>query len=271
MKLTADAQLKIISSIVIGLSILLLYAVAAAPVSAGNNHDWRFNAHSRSIDIDICIRCTSTIPGPPGPQGPSGPPGETGPQGPQGEQGEQGPPGETGPQGPQGEQGEQGPQGETGPQGPQGEQGPPGPQEPVGTENIEDGAVTTPKLADDAVTTEKIADNSITSTMPTDSFMKRVTLLDNADGNALGWNPDGGTFEFEITEPNADFDTSYVSASVTTSRQSGGTLFGFPCTATPKWPAGNAFTVRCGGFFGTAPQDGSELHYIVTSLPAHVS
>jgi hypothetical protein len=53
------------------LSIILLYAVAA-PVSAGNSHDWRFNAHSRNIDIDICIRCTSTIPGPPGPQGPPG-------------------------------------------------------------------------------------------------------------------------------------------------------------------------------------------------------
>jgi hypothetical protein len=29
--------------------------------------------------------------------------------------------------------------------------------------------------------------------------MKRVTLLDNAAGNALGWNPTGGTFEFVIS------------------------------------------------------------------------
>jgi hypothetical protein len=36
-----------------------------------------------------------------------------------------------------------------------------------------------------------IADNSITSTKPAESFMKRVTLIDNAAGNALGWNPDG--------------------------------------------------------------------------------
>jgi hypothetical protein len=69
MKLTADTHHKIIVSIVIGLSIILFYAVAAAPVSASNSHDWRFNAHGRSIDIDICIRCT----GPPGPQGPPGP------------------------------------------------------------------------------------------------------------------------------------------------------------------------------------------------------
>jgi len=125
MKLTTDTHLKITISIIIALPILLLSTVAA-PVSADYSHDWRFNAHSRSIDIDICVRCTSTTPGPPGPQGPPGPPGETGPQG------------------------EQGPQ------------GPPGPQEPVGTEDIEDGAVTTPKLADGAVTTEKIADGSVT-------------------------------------------------------------------------------------------------------------
>ncbi|MGH9952337.1 MAG: hypothetical protein ACRD5J_11960 [Nitrososphaeraceae archaeon] len=58
--------------------------------------------------------------------------------------------------------------------------------------------------------------------------MKRVTLLDNAAGNALGWNPTGGTFEFVISEPNADFDTSYVSASVTASRIGGGSLIGIP-------------------------------------------
>jgi hypothetical protein len=32
-----------------------------------------------------------------------------------------------------------------------------------GTEDLEDGALTTPKLADNAVTTDKVADNSITS------------------------------------------------------------------------------------------------------------
>jgi hypothetical protein len=58
-------------------------------------------------------------------------------------------------------------------------------------------------IADDAITEPKIADNSITSTMPTEPIMKRVTLLDNAAGNAQGWNPDGGTQMFEITEPNA--------------------------------------------------------------------
>ncbi|MGC1134216.1 MAG: hypothetical protein WA941_15425 [Nitrososphaeraceae archaeon] len=223
----------------------MLIPFTPSEVNSSSN-DWRLAAHNRHIDIDICVRCTSTVPGPQGPPGPQGEQGETGPQGPQGEQGPIGP---QGPQGPQGEQGPPSQTGATGPQGsqgPQGPQGPPGPQEPVGTENIEDEAVTTPKLADGAVTTEKIADNSITSTKPSDSFMKRVTLLDNAAGNALGWNPDGGTQVFEISEPNADVDTSYVSASVTTSRIAGGSLVGIPCTAAPKFPAGNEFTVRCG-------------------------
>src|SRR5918996_1223922 len=110
MKLTVDPRLKTIIPIVIGLSILLIYTVT--PLSADNSHDWRFNAHSRSIDIDICIRCTSTTPGPQGPQGPEGDKGETGAQGPQGPQGETGPQGPIGPQGSQGEQGEQGPPGQ---------------------------------------------------------------------------------------------------------------------------------------------------------------
>src|ERR671918_1324530 len=124
-----DTYLKISAPIIVVSSLILLSAVISS-VNADNNGNWRLDAHGRSIDIDICIRCTSNIPGPPGPQGPPGPPGETGPQGPQGEQG---PPGETGPQGPQGEQG---PPGETGPQGPQGEQGPPGPDKRLNTFQI---------------------------------------------------------------------------------------------------------------------------------------
>ena len=34
------------------------------------------------------------------------------------------------------------------------------------------------------------------------SFMKRVTLIDNAAGNALGWNPDGSTTQFYIRAAN---------------------------------------------------------------------
>jgi hypothetical protein len=117
-------------------SFLILMFLMPSEVNSASN-DWRLAAHNRHVDIDICIRCSSTVPGPEGPPGPPGPQGEQGetgpqgpigPQGPQGEQGEQGPIGPQGPQGEQGEQGPQGEQGETGPQGPIGSQGPQGPQ-----------------------------------------------------------------------------------------------------------------------------------------------
>ncbi|MGH9953039.1 MAG: hypothetical protein ACRD5J_15590, partial [Nitrososphaeraceae archaeon] len=53
--------------------LLLLSSTASASSSS-----WRYDQHGRNIDIDICIRCESPIPGP---QGPPGPPGEQGPPG----------------------------------------------------------------------------------------------------------------------------------------------------------------------------------------------
>jgi hypothetical protein len=83
-----------------------LIAVATVFLLLSSNVDastsWRYDQHGRNIDIDICIKCDSPIPGPPGPQGP---PGEQGLQGEKGDIGPQGPPGQ------QGEQGEPGPPG----------------------------------------------------------------------------------------------------------------------------------------------------------------
>jgi hypothetical protein len=116
----------------------VLVAVAATFLllsSSAGATSWRYDEHGRNIDIDICIRCDSPIPGPPGPQGEQGPQGPPGPEGPKGNTGDPGPEGPLGPQGPQGEQGPKGDTGATGPQGPQGqqgEQGPVGPQGPQG-------------------------------------------------------------------------------------------------------------------------------------------
>lgn len=43
-----------------------------------------------------------------------------------------------------------------------------------------------------------IADGAITWTKPVESFMRRVTVVDNAAGNAVGWNPDGLQQLFDI-------------------------------------------------------------------------
>jgi hypothetical protein len=57
-------------------AIFLAIAIAIVPSTVDASQDtWRYDAYSRSVDIDICIRCDSPIPGPPGPQGPPGPPG----------------------------------------------------------------------------------------------------------------------------------------------------------------------------------------------------
>jgi hypothetical protein len=62
-----------------------------------------------------------------------------------------------------------------------------------------------------------IANGAITSTKPAESFMKRVTLLDNEADNALGWNHDGVHAEFTIFEPTifSDINTAFVSIFVT--------------------------------------------------------
>jgi hypothetical protein len=69
------------------ITILALIYIPLSLVDASKDSSLRYDAHGRSIDldIDICVKCTSDVPGPPGPPGPAGP------QGPQGEQGPPGP------------------------------------------------------------------------------------------------------------------------------------------------------------------------------------
>ena len=69
-----------------GLSFLMLILFVPTEVNSAID-DWRLAAHNRNIDIDICIRCTSTVPGlqgPPGEKGDKGDPGERGPPGEEG-------------------------------------------------------------------------------------------------------------------------------------------------------------------------------------------
>jgi hypothetical protein len=57
--------LMVVTPVNVALS-TFLFSTLISPVSADNSHDLRLDAHSRSIDIDICIRCTSNIPRLPG-------------------------------------------------------------------------------------------------------------------------------------------------------------------------------------------------------------
>jgi hypothetical protein len=103
-----------------------------------------------------------------------------------------------------------------------------------------------------------IADNSITSTKPAESFMKRVTVLDNPAGHAVGWDPNGATTTFLISDSSvSDPNISYVSATVLQS----GTIY---CLAAFNNPGDIVLACQ------TAPTEGAPLQYMVTNLPAQV-
>jgi hypothetical protein len=89
-------------------------------------------------------------------------------------------------------------------------------------------------------------------------FMKRVTLVDGAAGNALGWNPDGAETIFSISEPAV---SGLTSAFITVQVRSTNT--NFDCEATNQ--AFGTFTVNC----TLAPPNDTELHYVVENLPPH--
>jgi hypothetical protein len=55
-----------IAAIIAFILILIPFSVEAS------RNSWRFDAYSRNIDIDICVKCTSTVPGPQGLPGPEG-------------------------------------------------------------------------------------------------------------------------------------------------------------------------------------------------------
>jgi hypothetical protein len=128
--------------------------------------------------------------------------------------------------------------------------------------NLIDGPSQTNVYTMRQIGTNDIADSSITSTKPNEGFMKRVTLLDNAAGNALGWIPDGSVDNFVITEPAVSAkNTGFVDFALTNNQ--GGSN---NCQVTDLFEGG--FRLEC----GIPPQDmSSQLHYVVENLPAHIS
>jgi hypothetical protein len=112
----------------------------------------------------------------------------------------------------------------------------------------------TGQIADNAVTTSKIADGAVSSNdLDPTIFISRF-LLDNANGNSFGWNPNGVETDFIIFDeavegPNAVL-INVADADSNSQCEALGSLAGF-------------FTIRC----NTAPPQGSELRYTVTNVP----
>jgi hypothetical protein len=116
------------------------------------------------------------------------------------------------------------------------------------------------------IDTNDIADNAITSTKPNEGFMKRVTLLDNAAGNAKGWNPDNSAEVFTIEEPQVSTENSPFFIIEVKAPGNRGCAVMDHDSSPPSFPP-SRFTIHCFG----APEEGSELHYVVGNLPPNVS
>jgi hypothetical protein len=114
------------------------------------------------------------------------------------------------------------------------------------------------QIADNAITTAKIADEAITSTKPAESYQKRVFVTDTPAGHEVGWNPNGVTEFFTITDPAvSSVTTAFVSFSI-------GATAVTNCEGAN--PGVGQFTFSC----ETPPSEGAELQYMVTNLPANV-
>jgi hypothetical protein len=110
------------------------------------------------------------------------------------------------------------------------------------------------------VGTNDIADSSITSTKPAEAFMRRVTLLDDPAGNDLGWNPNGVTTDFTITEI-LFLDESLISINLENADN--------VCSVDDYFVLGppTRFSIKC----VTAPPAGAELHYLLINLSSNLA
>jgi hypothetical protein len=136
------------------------------------------------------------------------------------------------------------------------------------TNAIIDGPTSTNAYNIKQIGTGQIADGAITSSKPAESFMKRVTLTDTPAGNAQGWNPNGASRIFEISEPaiSSDIDNSFFTVEVLD--QEPAFLVPSLCDVIEHNAEDKEFFILC-SMEEAAPQEGSELHYVVGNLPQH--
>jgi hypothetical protein len=109
--------------------------------------------------------------------------------------------------------------------------------------------------------TNAIADNSITSTKPAESLMKRGRATDNPAGNAAGWNPNGVTTTFTISEPAV---SSYVEAFIIVEVVQSMGAANHSCDTVAH--SSGSFTIIC----STPPPNASDLNYVIFNLPPHL-
>ena len=124
----------------------------------------------------------------------------------------------------------------------------------VDSSKIVDGSVALVDLAANSVDSGKIVDGTIMGADINTAFMIRKTITDSVAGNAVGWNPDGTQTYFSISESAVDPSTSIPITSFTNNNI-------IQCDAQFMIPG--LFIIQC----NVAPQDGSNLHYIIINEP----
>jgi hypothetical protein len=134
---------------------------------------------------------------------------------------------------------------------------------------IIDGPTPTSAYNMDQIGTGQIEDGAITSTKPNLAFMKRVTVLDNAAGHAIGWDPNGLVNDFVISGSGLEISgrNSALISAVGLDYVSPVTIYDcLTMQLFPGSPDPDNFLVSC----ETAPTEGTELHYILFNLPPNV-
>jgi len=129
----------------------------------------------------------------------------------------------------------------------------------VKTADLAGSAVTSGKIKDGEVKTRDLANGAVTDAKLASSFIVHRTLLDDAAGNAAGWNPDDLTFAFLISDPAFDLQKSTVFLNVDDKN-----VFVACSVDLRGFSDQNNFELICVG----EPSDGSRLDYVIVTMPA---
>ena len=114
-------------------------------------------------------------------------------------------------------------------------------------------------LCNGCIDSSDIADGTITVDKMSSSFMKFVRLADDTTGNTAGWNPDGSTKLFEITESSIVHTGSKASVVAISLHDVDFSISSIPTCSVTNISNGGPFKIGC----NNAPTDGAILSYVV--------
>jgi hypothetical protein len=136
--------------------------------------------------------------------------------------------------------------------------------------NLIDGPSPTNVYTIKKIVSSDIADGAITSTKPAESFMMKNRLLNDAAGNAAGWNPNSVTTTFTISTPvditGCGAGSPCTSVIMWVQNQNAGGLNHFCDVTQVNWFF-NEIEVTC----SNAPDETDELHYLLVTVPSNIA